>query len=327
MPKKLGIILKVIVSITLIYFVARKMDLTAVVHSWKQMNPWYMLLAYVLMLIAMVVNSIKWQSLLKVQKIDPGFKKIAGHYLVGYFFNNFLTGVGEVKRIYDLSKESGKPHEVVASVFIERWTGVICQVSMALIAMGWAYGEAPGLKTVLIICAALFAVLLILFVAVGYVSNIPFLDRFQPVHRWLITFRQAYHEYTKAPMTVVWAMFLSVIPPVLLIFIHWFLTLGLGYNVSLWSFVLFMPIISVFSQVPVSINGIGVQELLFVQLFGILGIAPETAFSVSIMSHVLKMGVGLIGGAIFMLRKDHSIPEKDVIEEEEEAALAGESGK
>jgi uncharacterized protein (TIRG00374 family) len=316
LPKKLGIILKVIVSITLIYFVARKMDLSAVMQSWKQMNLWYMLLAYSLMLVAMVVNALKWQTLLKVQKIDIGFTRVAGHYLVGYFFNNFLTGVGEVKRIYDLSKETGKSHEVVASVFIERWTGVLCQVSMALIAMGWAYAEAPGLKTILIICIILFGALLALFVAVGYVSYIPFLDRFEPVHRWLITFRQAYHEYTKAPLTLVYAMFLSIIPPMLLIFIHWFLTLGLGYNVSLWSFVLFMPIISVFSQVPVSINGIGVQELLFVQLFGILGIAPETAFSVSIMSHFLKMGVGLIGGAIFLLRKDHSIPDGDSLEAE-----------
>jgi len=309
--KKLVLALKIIVSITLIYFVARKINFSHLAGVWTRINVSYLLGAYFLLLLSMVVNSIKWWELLKVQKVDVSLKRVMSHYLVGYFFNNFLTGVGEVKRIYDLSKETGKSHEVVASVFMERWTGIISQVAMALIALTWAYREIPRLHNVLLICGILFVFLLALFLILGRISYIPFMDRFKRIHQWLDTFRESYNEYTRRPRGLLIAFALSIVPPVMLIFIHWILTLGIGCKVSLWAFVLFIPIISVFSQVPVSISGIGVQELLFVQLFGIAGIPAETAFSVSILSHLLKMGVGAIGGIIYLLRKDRKIPKED----------------
>lgn len=298
--KKLALVIKILISAALIYFVARRIDFSNFSGAWKRIDWRYMAGAYLLLIISMLANSIKWHGLLKVQGVDVGLKRVTSHYLVGYFFNNFLTGVGEVKRIYDLSKETGKSHGVAASVFMERWTGVVSQVAMAVLAMGLAYGEIPQLHTVLLVCEILFIVLLVMFLVAGRVSRIPLVDRFKSVHQWLETFREAYGEYIHKPKSLGIAFLLSLIPPVALIFIHWLLTLGLGYNTGLLSFVLFIPIISVFSQVPVTINGIGVQELLFVKLFGLAGIPPETAFTVSILSHILKIGVGAIGGAIYL---------------------------
>jgi len=313
--KKIALVIKIIVSITLIYIVARRIDFSHFSDAWKKINIWYMLGAYILLVISMFVNSIKWWELLKVQGIKKPLKNIMGHYLVGYFFNNFLTGAGEVKRIYDLSKETGKSHGVVASVFMERWTGIIIQVAMAIIALWWAYREIPQLHTVLIICGSLFIVLLAMFLIAGKVSRIPFIDRFKPLHQWLETFRESYNEYIKKPRALGLAFILSLIPPIMLIFIHWLLTLGLDFDVRLWVFVLFIPIISVFSQVPISVNGIGVQEFLFVELFKMAGIPPQIAFTVSILSHILKMAVGAIGGLVYLLRREHKKSEESPEEE------------
>ncbi len=302
--KKLGIVVKIIISALLIYFVARKIDFTHFKDAWSRINVSYLLAAYILLLFSMIANSVKWWLLLRVQKVDTSLKNVTSHYLVGYFFNNFFTGVGEVKRIYDLSKETGNSHGVVASVFMERWTGIICQVSMALIALGWAYRDIPQLHNILLICGILFFVLLAMFLIAGRVSYIPFVDRYEKIHKWLQTFRESYDEYIRKPKSLFLAFTLSLTAPIMLIFIHWILTLGIGYKTDIWPFVLFIPIISVFSQVPITINGIGVQELLFVQMFGMAGIPAETAFSVSILSHFLKMGVGMIGGIIYLLKRD-----------------------
>lgn len=328
--KKLAIVVKVIISALLIYFVARKIDFTHFKEAWSRINVPYLMAAYFLLLISMFANSLKWWLLLRVQKVNTTYGSATSHYLVGYFFNNFFTGVGEVKRIYDLSKETGNSHGVVASVFMERWTGVICQVSMALIALGWAYRDIPQLHNILLICGILFFVLLAVFLIAGRVSHIPFIDRFENIHKWLQTFRESYDEYIKKPKSLFLAFALSLIAPIMLIFIHWILTLGIGYHTDLRAFVLFIPIISVFSQVPITINGIGVQELLFVQMFGMAGIPAETAFSVSILSHILKMGVGLIGGVVYLLRREkgeETIMETDSGEcntEDKEQGITGE---
>ncbi|MCD4786534.1 MAG: flippase-like domain-containing protein [Candidatus Eremiobacteraeota bacterium] len=325
--KKVALIIKIVISITLIYIVARRIDFSHFSEAWHKINIWYMLGAYILLIISMIVNSIKWWELLKVQGIKKPLKNITSHYLVGYFFNNFLTGAGEVKRIYDLSKETGKSHGVVASVFMERWTGIICQVTMAVIALGWAYKEIPELHTVLIVCGSLFLILLVIFLIAGKVSYIPFIDRFKPLHQWLETFRESYDEYMKKPGALVLAFALSLVPPIMLIFIHWLITLGLGYDVSLWVFVLFIPIISVFSQIPVSMNGIGVQEILFVELFKMVGVPPQIAFSVSILSHILKMAVGAIGGIIYLLRKEHGQLTQNEEDAKKSDVKVGKTGK
>ena len=302
--KKFFIFIKLIISAALIYWVARKIDFSHFRDAWSKIDYWYLAFAYILLFVSVLANSLKWWKLLQVQKVKTSYMRVTSHYLVGYLFNNFITGVGEVKRMYDLSKESGNPHGVVASVVMERWTGVISQVTMALLALGWAYKEIPQLHNILLICGVLFLILLAVFLLLGKISHIPFIDRFKKIHEWLDTFREAHSEYIKQPGSLATAFLLSLVAPIMLIFIHWLLILGIGYQASLWSFVLFIPIISVFSQLPVTINGIGVQELLFVHLFAIAGIPAETSFTVSILSHLLKIGVGLVGGIIYLVREE-----------------------
>lgn len=307
--KRYLIILKVIISLSLIYLAAGKIDFTQLKNLWSDINPWFLIWAYLLMLISALVNSIKWKGLLKVQKLNPPLKNVLMHYLTGYFFNNFLTGAGEVKRVLDLSKETGNSQGVAASVFMERWTGIICQVGFALILLGWAYQEIPQLQTILIVCGVLFAALLIIFLCLGELSRFPFVNRIKPLWNWLSTFKQAYNQYVKKPSSLIQAFLLSLITPVLLILIHWMITKSLGYSIEFRLFVLFIPIISVFAQIPITVNGLGIQEMLFVQLFGIAGVSPETAFSVSLLSHLLKISVGLPGGIIYLIQKT---PNKDM---------------
>lgn len=311
MKKKWITLVKIAVSIGFIYLVARRLDFNKVAEIFEVLNGWYFLAGLILMFIVALFNTYKWKLLLEVQDIHISYARVLNHYLVGYFFNNFLTGVGEVKRIYDLSQETGKCQQVVASVFVERWTGIITQVAMALVAMGLAYRDIPHIHNVLLVVGALFIGLLILFILLGKISSIPFLDRWEKVHRWLETFRHAYAQYAVHRKSLTAAFALSLAAPVSLIFIHWLLILGFGRSASLWVFVIFIPIIAVFSQVPISINGIGIQELFFVEILGLAGIPPEVSVSVSILSHLLKMGIGAIGGVMFFLRKDRKkIPEE-----------------
>ncbi len=304
MKKKYGLIIKSAISIAFILLVLRKMDFHRLSGIWGRLNLWYFGGAYLILLTSIVINSIKWHHLLKIQGVKISLWKVINLYLVGYFFNNFFTGMGEVKRIYDMSKITGESFKIIASVFMERWTGIIVQISSAIVVLIWAYKDISGLHTILIICGTLFISMLAIFLLMGVASKIPFIDRIEKLHLWLEMFRKAHNQYTQNHQSLALAFLLSIPIPIILILVHWLLIKGLGYSGNFWTFVIFIPIISVFSQVPITINGIGVQEILFVELLGMAGIPPEASFSVSILSHLLKMGIGIIGGITYI--KSHT---------------------
>jgi uncharacterized protein (TIRG00374 family) len=73
-------------------------------HS--NVNIWYVIISLIMYWIGISLLVLRWQILLKTQKIKASFGFLFGSSLVGYFFNNFLpTSIGgDVYRIYDTSK-------------------------------------------------------------------------------------------------------------------------------------------------------------------------------------------------------------------------------
>ena len=52
-----------------------------------------------------------------------------------------------------------------------------------------------------------------------------------------------------------------------------------------------------------TINGLGLREGGYIEIFKFYGIAPETALSFSIIEIVFGLAVGLFGGIIYVSRK------------------------
>ena len=59
---------------------------------------------------------------------------------------------------------------------------------------------------------------------------------------------------------------------------------------------LFLPLIWLWMTLPISISGMGVRETAFVFYFGLLGLAPETALTISVLVFVQALVVALLAG-------------------------------
>jgi hypothetical protein len=77
------------------------------------------------------------------------------------------------------------------------------------------------------------------------------------------------------------------------------LALGLGIRVSLWYYLLFVPLISFSLTLPISISGLGVRETTFVLLFGQAGVEEPRALALSLTFYAVTIAVGLVGGALY----------------------------
>jgi uncharacterized protein (TIRG00374 family) len=79
------------------------------------------------------------------------------------------------------------------------------------------------------------------------------------------------------------------------------LALGIGQNVPFLSLLVFLPLVILFTMLPISISGLGVREGAFILFFGLIGIKPDAATAIS-LSWFLTMSVGNLLGLVEYIR-------------------------
>jgi len=86
------------------------------------------------------------------------------------------------------------------------------------------------------------------------------------------------------------------------IFLVYLLFLSFGMEISLLTHLLFIPIISILSMVPISVSGFGVREGAFAYFYHTVGVEVEWAVTVSVLYFFILIGLpALIGGVITLL--------------------------
>jgi uncharacterized membrane protein YbhN (UPF0104 family) len=66
-------------------------------------------------------------------------------------------------------------------------------------------------------------------------------------------------------------------------------------------FPLFVPLIALLNLLPISFNGLGVREGVYLFLFVPAGVAPEEAVAMSLAYYLLRFGTGIVGGLLYAL--------------------------
>ena len=119
-------ILKLIVCISLLFYILLAVDYQDLAYNFKSAKSNYIILLYSAVIPLTLMSAYKWLLLLEIQGIrNEKFTHLWGLYYVGIFFNNFLpTEVGgDVLRSYEVAKDTGKYLESLVAVTAERVTG------------------------------------------------------------------------------------------------------------------------------------------------------------------------------------------------------------
>src|ERR1700682_4695604 len=136
MKKILISILQLAVTITLLWWVfhdpEQRDKMSKALHSADYRWVGAAILAYILVEISAAV---RWQILLRVQKIRLNFPRLSGLFLIGMFYNQFLPGGtgGDIIKSYLLLKETAqhKAGALLAVVF-DRLIGLVALVAITV---------------------------------------------------------------------------------------------------------------------------------------------------------------------------------------------------
>lgn len=299
-------LLKASLSLALLAFLLTRVDVRATVDAFRGAEVRYLLAALALYLAGVPLRAYRWQGLLSALHVSVPLRRLTSLYFVGTFFNNLLpTGVGgDVVRAYELNKDGSGAAVAASTVLADRATGLLVLLAMALVSTLFGYRlVSPNL--VLVIAA----VSLGSFAGVGVLlwdslwrkvgRRFPGLRRLL-ARKGIADFYRFLQTYRGRP--IVNALLISLIFNVVLIAVNDLIALSMGVRVSLWYFLLFVPLISFSLVLPISVSGLGVRESAYVLLFGQAGVAAPLALAMSLAFYALNIVTGIIGGVIYALQ-------------------------
>jgi len=313
LTRYLLLILKLSVSSTLFYLLISKVGGRTIMNNLRMLDPAAFIAAVGIYLTAASISSLRW-GLLIPQPV--GKIKLFSMFMIGSFFNAYMPGIvgGDAVKAYYLSRQlkhsdsangfqpEGAGHNAIAiaSVFMDRYIGLSALLCIGTIALpfGMGYLEGASLKWPI--------KWIIPLVAVFYVSATIMLFRFRLGSRFKFLF-SAYEYlnfYASRKYTLLKAFLYSLLVQMTGIISVYVLSQGLSLNIPFMSVLIFLPIIVLFSVLPVTISGIGLREGAFVFLFGTIGVPADMAMSLSIVWFLSVVTAGLLGLFYYLRFKD-----------------------
>lgn len=312
MKKKLKLIIKITVSILIIGYILSKLDLTAVWENLTHAN----ILLFLLVIVSGIINNFlctwRWSLINKrIYNINIPYLKMVKLYFIGAFFNLFLpTNIGgDAVKAYHSYKESQNNKKVVYSIILDRVTGLLILLligyfSLAIAIMIKISIDERIIKSLLIflgiLCVGFIMALCIHFTKNGFLLK----NRF---FTYIKNITDDFFLLIKKPRLLSSTSLISIIFQLLSISNSYILAAAIGLHIPFIYFLIFIPIISIVITLPISFFGIGIRETLYVILFSTIGVIPEKIISVSFLSFLVLVVLGLSGGVIYALNEERSI--------------------
>lgn len=286
----------------------RGFDWTTFLTMFARLPLWFYLVSLAVVLGGNAVYAWRWRLLLVSAGREISTARALEQYFIGIFVNNFLPSTvgGDAAKVYYLGREHGY-RTIFASVVLDRVLGVGILSAFGAVAL-WASGMTGG--PVLAARAALggialVAAVVLAFVAAGTGGLSRRLRAFGPRAAVAADHLQGFRLDMAAPARSPLMLLLSA-TSVLAYFVP--LTAVYGMFLSLQtvgepSFVALFAVVTAtatLSNVPLTINGLGLREQLHVILFRPLGVPKEVAVAISLLLFGHIFVAGLIGGVLWL---------------------------
>ncbi len=251
----------------------------------------------------------RWRILLDPVRLEASYPRLLGFYFTGMFFNLFLPTIvgGDAVKAMLLARETGAPARATMSVFMERNLGLLALVVVAIVAAELAPPvELPGVSLRVLtwlLAAGYIAANVVLLNPAAYrlADRLVAATPLAGMRARAESLYEAVRPYTSAPRAVLAGIGLSFVHQAVVIAVVFLNTRALALDVPLAAVAVFVPLVSLAGMVPVSVNGLGVREALYILLFGRIGVPAESAVSLALLYLAVTMLASLPGGVAYLM--------------------------
>jgi uncharacterized membrane protein YbhN (UPF0104 family) len=320
-------------SVALVIFLIWRLraDGDRVLAAFAGLDIRFFVAAFFLHVATQIVSAWRWRMFAVAVKLGGSIRSYFSYYFVGMFFNLVLpTSVGgDVVRAWYLAHHGGNGHgrrmPAFLSVLADRISGVIVLALVACTAALFCPVALPG--TIVACVAGVGAG------AIAGVIGLPILNRYLQARESLSTHLERLRRiaaggmdyYRNVPLTVKTTL-LSIFVQVNSVLVMALIGEGLGLQVPLGYYGIVMPLVSLLTLLPVSVNGMGLREFSTVLLLAPMGVGQAEAVTLAVLLFAAQTAAGLLGFFPYLLggvqRFDAKAAARENKEEEEPSCTA-----
>lgn len=309
MNRKAVLALKTGVSLGLVSLLIRNTDLKVVFDGLRAVNLYWFCGAIALTALTIFIRSYRWYLLLRIQGVYISLRAIQAITYMSIFFNNFFLGSlgGDVFRVYKTKAHSPLKSGALSSVLMDRITSLpMLFVTVGIVGLSNMSEKNPlitwkQLTTILLFGFLLFIIVLTSFFVLSKFNRSKFFSRFTKFYDAMLDFRSAIITYKDHKRAILISLILSLGFYLNTTVMIYFLARSTGVSVLITPLFFFVPLVMLLLMLPISINGIGLQEGAYVLYFNKIGIDAEHSLLIALLPRIVMLGFSLVGALFYLL--------------------------
>lgn len=306
--KRVWLTAQALITTALLAVLLRSLDLQAFGALFVTLPAWFYALSLAVVLAGQVVYAWRWRLLLAAAGVRAPFSVVIRQYFIGIFLNNFFPSTvgGDLAKVYLLGRDHGY-RAVTASVLLDRMLGlgllaVCAAVTLWAVPMPSAVLAGARLAVTGIAAGALVVLALAAAGTGGLSARVSWMGpRVAVLAERLQRLRLDMAAALTSPLLIAQAAaavigYFIAVAAVYVLFIRM-------HAVVAPSFALVMGVVmttSVLSNIPISLNGLGLREQLHAVLLAPLGVPREAAVAISLLLFGHLLVASALGLAFWM---------------------------
>lgn len=309
--------LKLAISAGLVVWLVREADRSALRAAIANVDAVEALVVVVLLFALTVVQAWRWTVVAGALGIHFPLRSAWTIALIGSFFNQVLPSSvgGDAARVYRLRRAGLRIGAALNSVLVDRFVallGTLVIVSLGLpLLFRWIHEPEMRLAVVGVAAAGLAGLSLLTVVA-----RLPFVRNREE--------RRAVRALAQLSRDARGVLKPSVLVPALLIslVIHtgvstavWRLAAATGVELAFVEAAILVPLVILFSMIPITIAGWGVREGAMVVALGTVAVDGDAALALSLLFGLASAVASLPGGLVWLMTRSGSAQPHEAVEE------------
>jgi len=303
---------KLAVSAALLALLFSRVDVGRLWADARQASLVWIAVALGAYAVTVVASVWRWWLLLEAQDVSMPFHSLYASMSVALFFNNFLPSNigGDVVRITDTARVTRSKTLAATVVLADRTMGLMGLVLVA--AIGVTLVTSPGRTPLPVWPSWLWAAFTSGIVVGGLMLWSPggvgwLLRPLMVLHpEWvggrigsITATLQRFRSHMGAVVTCFGG---AVFVQLMTVAFGWAVARSLGIPIGAFDLAVVIPLAGVAQMIPISLNGFGVREAMYMLYFVRIGLPRESAMLLSLTSTALVMLYSLTGAGVYIGR-------------------------
>ncbi|HSR69131.1 MAG TPA: lysylphosphatidylglycerol synthase transmembrane domain-containing protein [Acidobacteriota bacterium] len=311
MSSRTRLILKLTVTAVLLATVFYRIDLGRFWTVLSSANPLLLLAAGVVQALTVLLSAQRWRVILRNFNVSEGYSAVAKITFIGFFFNLFLpSGIGgDFFRSYYLSKRTGRGMSTtLMTLILDRSAGLLALLLIGLAAALVYPMRIGGVRLTWVFVIILLVYMLanvVLFHSVTHRLLSRLMQRFkrEGLERKVELVALGLRTLRRNPLAVLKSAGYSLLIQFLAVVVVWLAALSISLPADFDVFLIFIPLVNLTIMVPITINGVGLRETVYIELFQTIGVSQEYSVSLALLHLGVFLLAGLPGGIVYHLYK------------------------